>query len=178
MMICSINAFFLSIYMEEEHCPVVDTGCSDCPLCQLNATDPIIQKMNEMEESLSGKVSSTEIFKLIHDFYLLQKKELERQKMPCPEITLEQIEIHYTKHRVNLKTIVANEIFLANEMQSHFEASQIATRDASGQKTLHSKSVDQWIRLSKHKLDLVKYYQSLSKHKVSEPTGIKPFEFN
>lgn len=164
-------------YMEE-NCPVIDGVHSDCPLCQLNSTDPIIQKMNNMEESLSGKICASEIYKLIHDFYVLQKQELERQQMPCPEISLNQIARHYEKHKVNLKNIVANEIFLANEMQCHFEASQIATRDASGQKTLHSKSVDQWIRLSKHKLDLVKYYQSLSKHKVSEPTGIKPFEFN
>lgn len=162
----------------EETCPIVENMHTDCPLCKLNSTDPIIQKMNNMEESFSGKICASEIYKLIHDFYLIQKQELERQNIPCPEISLDQIATHYEKHKVNLKNIVANEIFLANEMQSHFEASQIATRDASGQKTLHSKSVDQWIRLSKHKLDLVKYYHSLAKHKVSEPTGIKPFEFN
>lgn len=163
---------------EDEFCPVVEEQHFDCPLCQLNSTDPIIQKMNAMEESMSGKVCASEIYKLIHDFYILQKQELERQHMPCPTITLEDIKEHYEKHRVNLKNIVANEIFLANEMQCHFTSSQIATRNASGQKTLHSKSVDQWIRLSKHKLDLVKYYHSLSKNKVSEPSGIKPFEFN
>ena len=62
-------------------------------------------------------------------------------------------------------------------MQNHFSASQIATRNADG-KNIAFKSVDQWIRLSKHKLDLIKYYQSLAKQRVSEPAGIKPFEFN
>ena len=85
---------------------------------------------------------------------------------------------HYEKHKVNLKNIVANEIFLANEMQKHFAAEQMATRDINGKKTLHSKSVDQWIRISRHKLDLVKYYQSLSKKKVNEPSSIKPMEFD
>ncbi len=162
----------------DEFCAVMDEQHTECPLCQLNSTDPIIQKMNAMEESMSGKVCANEIYKLLYDFYTMQKRDLERQNITCPTITLDQIREHYEKHRVNLKNIVANEIFLANEMQGHFASSQIATRNASGQKTLHSKSVDQWIRLSKHKLDLVKYYQSLSKNKVSEPSGIKPFEFN
>ena len=166
------------INMEEDFCPIQEEQNYTCSLCQLSSTDPIIQKMNAMEASMSGNINSSEIYKSIHDFYILQKQELETQCMPCPTITLEEIKVHYEKHKVNLKNIIANEIFLANEMQSHFASSQIATRNASGQKTLHSKSVDQWIRLSKHKLDLVKYYQSLSKNKVSQPSGIKPFEFN
>ena len=79
---------------------------------------------------------------------------------------------------MNLKNIVANEIFLANEMQRQFAATQIATMDMNGRKTLNSKMVDQWIRISKHKLDLVKYYQSLSKRKVNQPSAIKPMEFD
>lgn len=161
-----------------EPCDVIEEEEHDCPLCQLNSTDPILSKMNSMEESMTGKVSAQEIYRTLYAFYCHQKNELERQNMACPDISLDQIARHYEKHKINLKNIVANEIFLANEMQVHFRACQIATRDSSGRKTLDSKSVDQWIRLSKHKLDLVKYYNSLAKQKVSEPSGIKPYEFN
>jgi hypothetical protein len=163
---------------EPEPCDVLEHEEYDCPLCQLNSSDPILSKMNAMEESMTGKVSGQEIYRTLFEFYKHQKLELERQQMTCPEISQHQISVHYQKHKINLKNIVANEIFLANEMQVHFRACQIATRDSSGRKTLNSKSVDQWIRLSKHKLDLVKHYHSLAKQKVNEPGGIKPYEFN
>ena len=162
----------------EQPCHVMEHQHIDCPLCKLNSTDPIIMKMNTMEESLSGKISSDEIYKTLYQFYKHQKQELERQNLSCPTITEEDIKIHYEKHKVNLKNIVANEIFLANEMQRQFAATQIATIDMNGRKTLNSKMVDQWIRISKHKLDLVKYYQSLSKRKVNQPSAIKPMEFD
>lgn len=162
----------------EQPCHVMDHQHVDCPLCKLNSTDPIIMKMNTMEESLSGKISSDEIYKTLYQFYKHQKQELERQNLSCPTITEHDIKMHYENHKVNLKNIVANEIFLANEMQRQFASSQIATMDANGRKTLNSKMVDQWIRISKHKLDLVKYYQSLSKRKVDQPSAIKPMEFD
>ena len=173
-----INESFIEDDEGPEPCDVIEEDYHDCPLCQLNSSDPILSKMNSMEESMTGQVSAQEIYRTLYGFYCHQKTELERQGMQCPEITEEQIAKHYEKHKINLKNIIANEIFLANEMQVHFRACQIATRDSNGRKTLDSKSVDQWIRLSKHKLDLVKYYNSLAKQKVSQPSGIKPYEFN
>jgi hypothetical protein len=166
------------IVESDEVCHVVDFEEVNCPLCKLNSKDAIIMKMNTMEESLTGKIAPAEIYKTLFGFYQHQKQELERQCIPCPVLSEDDIIRHYEKHKVNLKNIVANEIFLANEMQKHFAAEQMATRDINGKKTLHSKSVDQWIRISRHKLDLVKYYQSLSKKKVNEPSSIKPMEFD
>ena len=57
----------------EQPCHVMDHQHVDCPLCKLNSTDPIIMKMNTMEESLSGKISSDEIYKTLYQFYKHQK---------------------------------------------------------------------------------------------------------
>lgn len=163
---------------EDEACHVMEDQYHTCPLCKLNSTDPIIMKMNTMEESLSGKIYCGEIYKTLHQFYIHQKQELERQNMQCPVITENDIIQHYEKHKVNLKNIVAKEIFLNNEMISQLAARQIASRNANGEKTLNTKMMDQYIRISRHKLDLLKYYQSLSKKKVDQPSAIKPMEFD
>lgn len=163
---------------QEMPCQLMENHHVDCPLCKLNSTDPIVMKMNAMEESLSGKIAPSEIYHTLYAFYKHQKQELERQHLHCPTITIEEIKVHYEQHKVNLKNIVANEIFMCNEMGRQIAASQIAMRDVNGTKTIQSKMCDQWIRISKHKLDLVKYYQSLSKKKVEQPSGIKPMEFD
>lgn len=161
--------------VEEEHSEV------HCPICSHNSGEAsVIQKMNEIESNLTGTVSSEEIYRIQHELYEHQVRQpLLRQGMSAPEITLEQIRKHYQNHRLNLKDIIAKEILFVNTMQIHFRKSQIATKSLKdGKKTLNMKGVDQWIKLSKHKLDLIKYFNGpLAKSKKSKSSGIKPYEF-
>ena len=159
-----------------------DTSPLECPICSHNSGDAsVIQKMNEVETNLTGTVSSEEIYRIQHQLYEHQVRQpLIRQSKKCPEITLEEIRTHYQNHRLNLKEIVAKEILFVSKMQVHFRKAQIATRNPNnGRKKFNLKGVEQWVKLSKHKLDLVKCFNGkLSKKEASKSSGIKPYEFS
>lgn len=161
--------------VEEEHSEI------HCPICSHNSGEAsVIQKMNEIEANLTGTVSSEEIYRIQHELYEHQVRQpLIRQGMECPEITLEQIRNHYQNHRLNLRDIIAKEILFVNTMQVHFRRSQIATKNLrDGKKTLNLTGVSQWIKLSQHKLNLIKYYNGpLAKKTKGKNGGIKPYEF-
>jgi len=153
----------------------------NCPICSHNSGEAsVIQKMNEIENNLTGTVSSEEIYRIQHQLYEHQVRQpLIRQGMDAPEITIEQLRKHYQNHRLNLKDIIAKEILFVNVMQVHFRKQQIATKNIKdGTKTLNLKGVNEWIKLSKHKLDLIKYFNGpLAKKSKSKNSGIKPYEF-
>jgi len=155
---------------------------NSCPICCHNSDEAsVVQKMNEIEADLTGRVSSEEIYCIQHQLYEHQVRQpLLRQKIDCPEITLDDIRNHYQNHKLNLRDIVSKEILLVNTMQVHFRRSQIATKSLKdGRKTLNLKGVDQWVKLSKHKLDLIKFYHGpLAQKDKPKTSGIKPYEFN
>lgn len=153
----------------------------NCPICSHNSDEAsVVQKMNSIETELTGRVSSEEIYRIQHQLYEHQVRQpLLRQKIDCPEITLDDIRNHYQNHKLNLRDIISKEILLVNTMQVHFRRSQIATRCLKdGRKTLNLKGVDQWVKLSKHKLDLIKFYHGpLAQKDKPKTSGIKPYEF-
>lgn len=158
---------------EEEH---------DCPLCQYHQNDAsVIERMNQMEQSMTGNTSSEEIYKTLAALYDAQVRQpLLNQGLEAPEITVEQIRMHYTLHRLNLKDIVSKEILEINNMQVHFRKNQVATMNTkTGRKKIDPKAMGEWIKLSKHKLDLIKYYNtSVGKEKKKESHSIKPYDFS
>jgi hypothetical protein len=49
----------------------------------------------------------------------------------------------------------------------------------TGRKKIDPKSMSDWIKLSKHKLELIKYYNGpLNKGRKKEATSIKPYDFS
>ena len=168
---------------EDVPCDVEDEESEvHCPICSHNSGETsVIQKMNEIENNLTGTVSSEEIYRIQYELYEHQVRQpLLRQGLEAPEITMKHIRSHYQNHRLNLKDIVAKEILFVNVMQIHFRRQQIATRNKrDGSKTLNLKGVNEWIKLSKHKLDLIKYFNGpLAKKSKSKNSGIKPYEFS
>lgn len=172
---------------DEEPVPVVDEDDEHehiCPICTHNAGDKsVISKMNELEERLTGTISPEEIYRIMYQLWCHQvKAPLERQGMAVPEVTIEDIRTHYSHHRLNMRNIVSKEILFVNEMQKQLRQRQIAVRNkVTGQKRLILKGITEWQKLSKHKLELIKYYNNtLSKQSKNSSKGasIKPYEFS
>jgi hypothetical protein len=65
-------------------------------------------------------------------------------------------------------------------MQIHFRKHQVATINSkTGRKKLDPKAMNEWVKLSKHKLELIKYYNGpLAKMKNKDTGSIKPYEFS
>lgn len=171
----------------EEPCPVVDESEEDsghCPICSHNASERgVIAKMNDLEARLTGTISPEEIYRIMFQMWEHEVRiPLERQGMACPELTVDQIRNHYCKHKMNMKNIVSREILFCNTLQRQLKGNQIAVRNkVTGEKRLVLKGISEWQRLSKHKLDLIKYYNNtlMKKSKTSgSGQGIKPYEFD
>ena len=83
---------------------------------------------------------------------------------------------------MNMKNLVSKEILFVSELQRQLKQRQIAVRNKiTGEKRLVIKGISEWQKLSKHKLELIKYYNNtLMKNAKSSTTNasIKPYEFD
>ena len=156
----------------------------ECPICTHNASErSVIAKMNELEQKLTGHIAPEEIYRIM---YQLWEHEvvipLQRQQMPFPKLTIDDIRRHYTSHKMNMKNLVSKEILFVSELQRQLKQRQIAVRNKiTGEKRLVIKGISEWQKLSKHKLELIKYYNNtLMKNAKSSTTNasIKPYEFD
>ena len=160
-------------------------GCK-CALCQYGdggsgEAHSVIQRMQEIDSQMVGKIKDQEIYSLQADLYRTHVKEpLERQGIEAPDVTAETCKSHFSKHRMNIKRIVGSEISFVNTMQKHVRRESILSRNnVTGRTKVDNNSVKQWIALSKHKLDLIKYYKGpLSKDKATKTGNIKPYSFS
>ncbi len=107
---------------EDEPCDMLTLQDDhECPLCQYNQSDAsVIDRMNQMEQNMTGTTSSEEIYRTLASLYDIQVRQpLLNQGLAAPEITVCQIRSHYTLHKLNLRDIVSKEILAVNNMQIH-----------------------------------------------------------
>lgn len=166
---------------EEEH----GDGCS-CPLCVhgdggTGEAHHVIQRMREIDEQLAGKVSDREIYRIQANLYKENVAEpLKRQGIDVPEVTPEDCKKHFASHSINPKRMMSNEIQFVNTMQKHVRKSRILSRNTvTGETRINDGAVRQWLQLSKHKMELLKFYRgALSKSSQGSGTKtIKPYSF-
>lgn len=167
----------------EEPCPVEDDDqTKQCPICCHSSGDGgWISKLNQLEESLTGQISPEEIYRTQYElFEKIVKEPLSLQGKEYPDLTIDDLRTHYQQHRMNIAQIVSKEILFCNEMQRQLRSKQIAVVNVkTGSKRLLMSGIREWQRLSKHKLELIKYYNGplSKKQKTNTQMGIKPYEF-
>tara|TARA_B110000879_G_C11176843_1_gene516402 strand:+ start:2559 stop:3167 length:609 start_codon:yes stop_codon:yes gene_type:complete len=162
-----------------------DLDCQ-CALCQYGdggsgEAHSVIQRMQEIDSQMVGKVRDEEIYSLQADLYRTHVKEpLSRQGIEAPDVTAETCRAHFSKHRMNMKRMIGSEISFVNSMQKHVRRENILSRNnVTGRTKVDNGSIKQWISLSKHKLDLIKYYKNtLSKETGNKTASIKPYSFS
>ena len=159
-------------------------GC-ECALCThgdggTGAGHKVIQQMKELDEFLVGKISDEEIYKIQSELFRKHVEEpLKKQGVDCPTVTSEMCRDHFQKHHLNVKRMIAKEILFVDSIQKKVRKSSIMERNnVSGYTKINNNGVRQWISLSKHKLDLIKYYQGpLSKLGDGQTKTIQPQTF-
>lgn len=166
---------------EEEH--GLDCGC---PLCKhgdggTGEAHEIINKMEEIDVQMTGTMRDDEIYRIQSELYTEHvQKPLEKQGVDVPTITPEICREHFGKHRVNAKRVIAGEIRFVDTLQFHFRKQNILSRNnQTGETRINTSAVKQWISLSKHKMDLIKYYKGpLSKETGSNTKSMTPYSFS
>lgn len=159
---------------EDETCALEEPDFGVCPLCKYQ-DDNIILKMSEVEEKLTGTIEPDEIYTVLCNMYQKHTAPLIRQGKTPMTLSLDMCKQHYSRHVVNPVQQIADDIHYCCRMQVHYKKNIGVKNSQTGNITLNPHHVNEYIKLSKHKLDLVKYMNvmrkrnSADKQKSSEP---------
>ena len=92
-------------------------------------------------------------------------------------LTPEMCKEHYTKHVVNPVQQVSDDILYCCKLQRHYKRN-IGVRNQQDNVTLNPHHVNEFIKLSKHKLDLVKYMNIMKKKTETKTNTSEPYAFS
>ena len=156
-----------------------------CPLCKhgdggTGDAHEVISRMEELDTVLTGQVKDDEIYRIQAQIFTEHvQKPLQRQGLEAPTVTPDICKSHFAKHRVNAKRVIAGDIQFVDSMQLHFRKQNILSRNnQTGETRINTNAVKQWIQLSKHKMDLIKYYKGpLAKEASSNTKSMTPYSF-
>lgn len=136
-------------------CPVPGDGI-ECPLCKCAQTH-IVQRLNEAQVSLSGKVTSGALYSTLLTMY---EEECEITGDSIGLLTLEMIADHYEKHAVAVHKSLSDDIMFTSAVQRHLQKECVAS-EQGGSVHVSAPAVGDWIKLSKHKIQLLAAYNTL-----------------
>ena len=163
---------------EEEMCALEEPSVGICPLCTYQ-DDSIIKSMADVERNLTGNVDSDEIYNVLSTMYTKHTAPLVKQGKKVLTITPAHCKEHFCKHVVNTRQHVADDILYCCKLQRHYKKNIGVKSHQTGNVTLNPHHVNEYIKLSKHKLDLVKYMNIIKKKEsaVSSSTN-EPYAFS
>lgn len=162
---------------EDEMCALQEPDLGVCPLCKYQ-DDNIILKMAEVEKKLTGNIDPGEIYEVLSSMYTKHTEPLIRQGKKPMQLTPELCEEHYTKHIVNSVQQVADDILYCCKMQRHYIKNIGVKSSHTGNITLNPHHVNEYVKLSKHKLDLVKYMNVMQKKNDTKQNTSEPYAFS
>lgn len=143
-----------------------------CPCCEL-ATSDVMRDLDKIADSLAGRASHEHVT-------TMQLKVFEARVAPLryegrdnvPNITRKTLLDHYTKCRISPLRSVAQDIRLFEEAE-HMLQSSLTDVDDEGTSMLSSRGASELCRLSKGKLDALKFYAQLDKDRKQDETNSK-----
>jgi hypothetical protein len=163
--------------VDEETCELEEPALGVCPLCKYQ-DDNIIRSMSEVERNLTGNIESEEIYIVLCNMYKKHTRPLVKQGKKLMQLTPELCKEHYTKHVVNPRQQVADDIFYCCKLQRHYKKNIGIRSTQTGQVTLNPHHVNEYIKVSKHKLDLVKYMNVMDKRTENNTASNEPYAFS
>jgi len=156
-------------------CELEENSVDFCPLCAYQ-NDNIIQSCTRVHSSLVGKIENQQIYTILCDMYRKHVEPLKRQGKILMDLDDATCEEHFTRHVVNSTQQIADDILYCSKMQRHYKRN-IALRNG-GTVMLNPQSVKEYVQISKHKLELVKYFSNHKKKQSSETSTVQPYAFN
>lgn len=158
-------------------CELEEESCEACPLCAYK-NNGIVKRMRTAERALTGQVAQDKMFEILCDMYAKHTAPLIRQgKTPLP-LTHQMCKLHYTKHVVNPLQQVGEDISYCARMQEHFKKNIGVRNSTLGTVTLNPSYVQDYVKISKHKLELVKYYNVMRRRQTETETRDDPHAFS
>ncbi len=160
------------------------TGYS-CILCSKSNTSlngvTLLEEFSKIEDSLLGQVDDMFIFETMKKYYDDKiKAPMLRQNVHVPELEVDDIAKHFCFHSLNTKRMLKNDIiFLDNTQRFLRQNGLLKSNIASGTKSLNNGFMKQWNQLSKTKVELMRYFNQVTKDDVLvKGPSTNPQEFN
>lgn len=135
-----------------------------CVCCDL-ATSEVVKKMNMVQDSLAGRAGDGHITDMQLAIYDRRMAPLRVEGRDVPKLTRAMLTKHYRTHRVSIMRSVAEEIRVFELMERTLRRTGLCDMDADGRKVLVRGGAQEMNRLSKSKLDLLKFYATLEKQR-------------
>jgi len=162
---------------EEETCALEEPSLGVCPLCTYQ-DESIIRSMGEVERNLTGNIESDEIYNVLTKMYKKHTAPLIRQGKKIMEITPAHCKEHYTKHVVNPEQQLNDDVLYCCKLQRHYKKNIGVKSHQTGNVTLNPHHVNEYVKISKHKLDLVRYMNTMKKKSnTSTSSTSEPYAF-
>ena len=146
-----------------ENCTLSDDeDC--CPICQ-HGDQPFIHKMDEIAQDLTGHACDHHVFKHQIDTYNEEVvRPSKRQKLPYVEITEDHCRRHYKKHKVDVVRQISEDIKLCVKVQENVRKIGLTFKNVeTGEVSVNTKFLNEWLKISRHKLDLLKTFKNIRK---------------
>ena len=135
-----------------------------CPCCEL-ATSEVVRAMDSVADTLAGRAGDGHITRMQLEIYNRRMAPLRREGRDVPVLTREILLKHYRTHRVSVLRSVAEEIRVFELMERTLRRTGLCDLDADGRRVLVKSGAQEMNRLSKSKLDLLKFYATLEKQR-------------
>lgn len=152
-------------------CPVPGDGI-ECPLCR-HAQTSVVQRLNEAHTSLSGNVSSHALYTTLLTLY---SEEVEITGESIGPLTLQHLQEHYEQHAVAVHKSLSDDIMFTSAVQRHLQKECVAT-PAGAAVHISAPAVNDWLKLSKHKISLLAAYSGLVRGGKSAPKA-RPYDLS
>ncbi|MAE79340.1 MAG: hypothetical protein CL967_06215 [Euryarchaeota archaeon] len=138
-----------------------------CALCEL-ATSSLVKAMDSVMEKLAGKAGDRHITDMQLQIFERRVKPLRLEGRDIPNINEKIIRLHYRNHCVNVIRSVAEDIHTVELAERTLRRSGLCSKDDDDEKRLHSQAVNDLHKLSRTKLDLLKFFNTLEKARKEE----------
>ena len=149
---------------DEQGAPSAKRRRLSCVCCDL-ATSEVVKKMNMVQDSLAGRAGDGHITDMQLAIYDKRMAPLRAEGRDVPKLTRAMLTKHYRTHRVSIMRSVAEEIRIFELMERTLRRTGLCDMDADGRKVLVRGGAQEMNRLSKSKLDLLKFYATLEKQR-------------
>ena len=121
--------------------------------------------MDAVADRLSGRAGDTHITNMQLAIYQKRMGPLRAEGRPVRELTRAMLLRHYRTHRVSIMRTVAEEIRVFELMGRTLRRTGLCDLDADGRKVLLRSGAQEYNKMSKSKLDLLKFYSQLEKQR-------------
>ena len=130
----------------------IDLDAKDCVLCNLKYAH-LDKFIGSHYKKLVPRISQDCLYKTLYQYLESNRLELKAQGVEVPILTEEDITIHFEYHYITFERVLVKQIREAQRLEERV-LNQIG-------KNLNEKSVNLYIKLSNHRVNLIQKLQGI-----------------